>query len=1031
MFIEQDTINKILDACHLADVISDFVPLTKHGKDLEGECPMCHKKDGLKVSPNKQLSGQPRPGVYKCFSCDFGGSSPINFLMESRKMSFPEACKYLSDKTGVIIPTELHDVPKQKDPDKKVRGTSFKNLQLEASGLTNKDVKAIEVFEDKQVEIDVFKSGTVNQYGQLADGDDMIIHYLDLDGHRLQYKVKDDDKQLKPFYRIRWQFPEAHPLKDGSIGKYKTPFGAGVQLYIPETIRRIYSGYHKTKRLFFTEGEKKAEKLCKHGAPAFGLPGINSLIGKDKSFPESIVRFIDRCQVKEVFFVLDADFRDLSKNLTPDKDVSQRSANFYYAVNNFRRWFQTLSNRQLYVDVYLIAGLGDEKGIDDLLAGSLAGNEQAFLEEVEFQLNAVAEKKAENFKHFELHNISISSMSDIKLRELWWLNDLKEFCTHHFAELSKMVEFKYRTQKWKFDDKDQLVLAQPLFETEIFWEVIPEKGKESEHYRFDYVNMINFFTNRGFFRSKDKSNTVFWIKIENNIITKCDSYALRDFALDLARVICKKAILNFLLRGWVQYFGPSYLSLLPLYQPVLLEPSKTHDYMFFKNNFWKISADGIVEKDYCHLTENIYAEKIKDYDVKRTDRLVNIKRNTRGDDRRVVFTANMTETGCKCDFMSFLYFTSFFSWQKYFDENRRRNEVPFDSFDLEEADLNFVSKMTAIGYLLHRYRDKSCEKAIVGMDAKISDVGDSNGRSGKSLLGKALEYVINQTYIQGKSFAKDNYTWEEVTEKTENIFIDDVRIGFDFEAIFTLITGYLAVEPKGKPKFTLKDQEVPKLYLSTNHSFNKSDGSTADRQFKIAFSDFFDNDFKPRMLFGKNFFNDWEQAEWSLFFNFMAECLELYFTAQKEGWGINGSGLIYAPCDKLERRQLRQEIGDTFFYWLNDYLGITEETAEENDNHLNEKLIRNDLSDNFFQKNPIQRKYIDSPQKFWNRIVKYCKYYGFKLNPTVPTDDNNRPGHIKTAGIEYLIIANSRYEDIPFTTTTTKDTQPDDLFNKA
>ncbi len=50
---------------------------------------------------------------------------------------------------------------------------------------------------------------------------------------------------------------------------------------------------------------------------------------------------------------------------------------------------------------------------------------------------------------------------------------------------------------------------------------------------------------------------------------------------------------------------------------------------------------------------------------------------------------------------------------------------------------HIVNKITCIGFLLADYKYASERKAIVAMDAKMSEVGRSNGRSGKSMIGYA------------------------------------------------------------------------------------------------------------------------------------------------------------------------------------------------------------------------------------------------------------------------------------------------------
>jgi hypothetical protein len=234
-------------------------------------------------------------------------------------------------------------------------------------------------------------------------------------------------------------------------------------------------------------------------------------------------------------------------------------------------------------------------------------------------------------------------------------------------------------------------------------------------------------------------------------------------------------------------------------------------------------------------------------------------------------------------------------------------------------------------------------------------------------------------------------------------------VNFDFETLFIPITGRLTIEPKGLGKYTLKGQDVPKIYLTTNHAINGSTSSYKDRQFKIAFSDFFDDEYKPFEYFGKSFFDEWNEEQWNLFYNFMAECLEFYFIAQKNGWGINKSGLIAAPCENIERRQWRQEMGENFFGWFNDFLGITEDVWDINTNNFNTRLERVILQNSYLDKFPREKNYY-TPNKFWEKLMAYCNYFGFRLNPAQTTDPRH-PGHDKTNGTEYITIANRWFEE--------------------
>jgi hypothetical protein len=1016
MHIPQEIIDKILSVAKIEDVIADFVTLTGTAKTKSGKCPMCGKEGkgkGIQITVSKQ--------IYKCFSCDMGGNSPVKFLMETQKMDYPTALKYLADKYLIEIPT----LPSPAKLKKRAVERSFKNKQLEESGLTVQDVKAVEYREDNtKVEVNVFEAGTVDEFNRIVDGDDMIIHYLDLYGKRIVYKVKESDKQPRPFYRVRWQVPESHPLKSGDICKYKTPYGASTQLYIPQTIRNIYHENRETKRLFFTEGEKKAEKMCKHGLPAFGMAGINSFVGKNKTFPDSVAKFIERCNVKEVFIVLDSDFLDLSNNITPEKDITQRSRNFFYAVKNFRDWFRTLVNRKIFVEVYFIGGKGEEKGIDDLLVNRFTGKENEFTEFVNRSVNGIMETEYCFTDYFELYKIS--TISDLKLSEIWSLNDRKTFCFNHFDILKGLPAFKYGKNLWKYDG-EEFVLAQPLYDDEKFWKEVVHYNKQGEEYityHFNYVNVDFFYRNRGYYRMKDKSGKFYFVYVQNRIIQEVTHYDIRDFVLEFTRETLNNDILEMLKRNAKDYFGPDRLSQMFYYYPEHFQPSIDSQHIFFKNKSWKVSAEGIEEKNISELEADIFIEQIKNFEIERSPRLVNIKKidesylktlKNAPDGLLGKFDVAFSDEGKKCHFADFLYKAGNFYWQKYYDHNRMpENEVTNVAeylSELSETNLHFLSKMSAIGYLLHKYRNKSSECAIIAMDGRLSESGDANGRSGKSLVGKALEQMLNQVIITGssKQIEDDKFLWEEVTEKTENVFIDDIRAGFDLKSLFNIITGMMTVNPKNAKRFTLREHEVPKFYITTNYSIKGLSGSFKSRQFRLAFSDFFDVNFIPFNVYHHNFFTEWDKNQWNLFYNFMAECLEFYFVVLKNGWGNTNTGLLPAPTSMLEKRQLKQEIGEMFLGWFNEFLSVDDENYDTpNGHHLNRPFERKSLFEEYIKKCPSQGKHI-TPQFFWKKLELYCRFWGFRLNP-VQTKDPEKPQRDKRNGIEYITIANQYFE---------------------
>lgn len=93
--IDRQTVQQILDAVDIVDVVSDFVTLKRRGANYVGLCPFHNEKTpSFSVSRSK--------GICKCFSCSKGGSA-VNFIMEHEQISYYEALKYLAKKYHIEV----------------------------------------------------------------------------------------------------------------------------------------------------------------------------------------------------------------------------------------------------------------------------------------------------------------------------------------------------------------------------------------------------------------------------------------------------------------------------------------------------------------------------------------------------------------------------------------------------------------------------------------------------------------------------------------------------------------------------------------------------------------------------------------------------------------------------------------------------------------------------------------------------------------------------------------------------------------
>ena len=93
--IDQPTIDRILDAAQIVDVVSEFVTLKKRGVNYVGLCPFHDDK-----TPSFYVS--PAKGLCKCFACGKGGNA-VHFIMEHEQMNYPEALRWLAKKYHIEI----------------------------------------------------------------------------------------------------------------------------------------------------------------------------------------------------------------------------------------------------------------------------------------------------------------------------------------------------------------------------------------------------------------------------------------------------------------------------------------------------------------------------------------------------------------------------------------------------------------------------------------------------------------------------------------------------------------------------------------------------------------------------------------------------------------------------------------------------------------------------------------------------------------------------------------------------------------
>ena len=106
--ITKPTVDRIMEATDIVEVIGEFVALKKRGANYVGLSPFANERTpSFTVSPAK--------GIFKDFSSGKGGSA-VTFLMELEKFTYPEALKWLAKKYSIEV-EETVEAPENREAD--------------------------------------------------------------------------------------------------------------------------------------------------------------------------------------------------------------------------------------------------------------------------------------------------------------------------------------------------------------------------------------------------------------------------------------------------------------------------------------------------------------------------------------------------------------------------------------------------------------------------------------------------------------------------------------------------------------------------------------------------------------------------------------------------------------------------------------------------------------------------------------------------------------------------------------------------
>jgi DNA primase len=204
--ISRSTIDRIMQAAIIEDVVGEFVQLKRSGSSYKGRSPFANEK-------TPSFFVVPAKNIYKDFSSGKGGNV-VDFLMQHEKLSYPEALRWLADKYSIEIEEEQQTNEQQQEKSEREQLSivnEFAAKYFHQQMLETDEGKAIGLsyFEERGFREDIIKKF---QLGYCPDKWDAMTKEALEKNYKLEYLVKagltrERDGVPYDFFRGRVMFP--------------------------------------------------------------------------------------------------------------------------------------------------------------------------------------------------------------------------------------------------------------------------------------------------------------------------------------------------------------------------------------------------------------------------------------------------------------------------------------------------------------------------------------------------------------------------------------------------------------------------------------------------------------------------------------------------------------------------------------------------------------------------------------------------------------------------------------------------------
>ena len=524
----------------------------------------------------------------------------------------------------------------------------------------------------------------------------------------------------------------------------------------------------------------------------------------------------------------------------------------------------------------------------------------------------------------------------IDVRTVWlpdWLSSYRDNRGKPRKDLRDWMELRKTKKEFRF----LMQMAMPAR----FWKTTENKKTGETRHSIDTACLHHFLRLNGFYAlHDDNQKDTRYVKIDGYIVRSVTPKDIREFVRQwVIAEVRDLSVLNLVLDTPKLSAG-----MLESIDEVTLDftafDAKTQLF-FFPNVCVKVDGRGleVTKKQDFKFQNYVWEENVVGHNFRQLEDFFTITRVV-DEDGLPKFSITINKVGS--NLMGYMVNSSRLFWRKEMEQRfdkddfdgrrsyheRHRFDIAGEGLtdeEIREQQQNLINKIFAMGYMLHHYKSPSRAWAPMAMDNKIGELGECNGRSGKSFFFKVLSLMMRTAKLSGRNpkLMDNPHVFDQVTQHTQMLLIDDCDRYLNTGLFYDNITSDMTVNPKNNQSFTIPFEESPKLAFTTNYVPADFDPSSEARLLYMVFSDYYhqrteDNDYlESRSIrddFGKDLFSKtYSEEEWNQDLNFILQCVKFYLSVCDE------PVKILPPMANIIYRKHKQDMGENFEDWANFY----------------------------------------------------------------------------------------------------------------